>query len=300
MKRGNQSTIVKEWLKECDENGVKPWEYDFKLDSVVPKRQHIAHRFLEETNPIKRILDWYVTGDETIETETTPIAKAIYSILWGIDRVALDNKLLDMDVMNSFWTMYKLNIELHYNDIYAKHIKNGVNAVEINKLKEKFYEYETVNTLFESFAAKTHTIGNFIVEHKGFNRGRYNNDFWDLALFFIKTYSELQDETAWKKKVGKFFLEPYVDENYDIVELYDGHFSGNTKPNKNSGADTTLQTQQFLDRVNINIEQRGKRMIKQLCENEQINGTHYEFYSELKDLNVPEFSTDLWSRVATV
>lgn len=299
MDKEEQISLVKQWLKECDEKGVKPWEYDFKLESVKKSYKGDSPQFKKETNAIKRIFDWYLDDEITTETETTHLAKAIYCLLWEIEGSTIFGtvKLLDMDVMNSFWTMYSNTIYLKYGVTYTKRKRRKINVSDIDKLKENFGKYKVVNELFEPFAELTHTIGNFVIEHKGFNVGRHNDDFWDLALRFVKAYADIDEKNSWKKKVNKLFFESFVNEDYEIAELYDGHLCPSTKikPNVQS-KESDKQAEQFVHQVCLSIEERGKYMIKKLCENEQIKGIEYSFYSELMRMTVPRFANELWKK----
>lgn len=81
-------------------------------------------------------------------------------------------------------------------------------------------------------------------------------DYWDLTLQSF--YDFLLPLGAWESFVEKYYLHSFLDENMKPVELWDGHFSGYVKMNKES------QIEQFLFRVNRSIAERGIYMKKKL------------------------------------
>lgn len=103
--------IIKRWFEECERKKISPWKYDFKLELQTKEKEYFQE-IIDESNAIKRIFVWYLSPVQaTSETETTQLAKTIYSILWNLDTSVL-NRSFDMDVMNSFWTTYRLGASI--------------------------------------------------------------------------------------------------------------------------------------------------------------------------------------------
>ncbi|NSW23507.1 hypothetical protein HRH58_13815, partial [Enterococcus faecalis] len=268
--------IIKRWFEECERKKISPWKYDFKLE-LQTKEKKFFQEIMDESNAIKRIFAWYLSPVQaTSETETTQLAKTIYSILWNLD-ISVLNRSFDMDVMNSFWTTYKFAILKKYKASYNKWQDNRINLSAIYELDKKYYDYIEINNLFKAFANYTHTIGNFIIESKGFNRGRKNDDYWDLGLIIVKDNLDVLENGLWKKYVKKFYLQPFVREDYSVAELWQNHLiSEYTKPCAENNEETIELIKEFLDRVCPSIEERGKFIVKTLCE--KLNLTNYTFY----------------------
>ncbi|HHJ6938319.1 TPA: hypothetical protein ACQMT0_001916, partial [Streptococcus pyogenes] len=69
---------------------------------------------------------------------------------------------------------------------------------------------------FEAFAKLTHTIGNFTVLPHWMNTGRYNfsKDYWDITMLSLQEWLTDLSPKAWKKFIDTYYLQPYVDNNY--------------------------------------------------------------------------------------
>ncbi|WP_142959200.1 hypothetical protein [Enterococcus faecalis] len=285
--------IIKRWFEECERKKISPWKYDFKLE-LQTKEKESFQEIIDESNAIKRIFVWYLSPVQaTSETETTQLAKTIYSILWNLDTSVL-NRSFDMDVMNSFWTTYRFAIFKKYNASYNKWQDNIINLSAIYELDKKYYDYIEINNLFETFANYTHTIGNFIIESKGFNMGRKNDDYWDLGLSIIKDNLDVLETGLWKKYVKKFYLQPFVRGDYRVAELWQNHLiSEYTKPCAKNNEETIELIKEFLGIVCPSIEERGKFIVKTLCE--KLHLTDYTFYkNDLINLTlVPKYSDEL-------
>lgn len=283
---------IENWFDKCEQNHLLPWEYDFKSELT-----DIDKLIDDEQDPIKRLLVcWQHEDSIKSEVEKTELAISIYSVLWKFD--TSNPKRIDLDVMNSFWTSYKLALKLKYNNSPSKWIEQGLgrrlNYETMEKLIQNYTKYSEVNDLFRNLAKYTHTIGNLIVETKGFNRGRANDDYWDLALLEVKAYFDLINTTIWKDYIDKMYLRPFVSNNYEISELWKDHFL-KSMPVKPKPEDCSLRLiNEFQSRACSSIEERGKFMIKSLCEKTGL--TNYSFYeTQLKDLYpTPKFSNELW------
>lgn len=295
MAKEMQSATIKAWFDECQRRGIAPWNYDFK-EQLTSSDPHAVSRINKELNPLKRLLIFWQEGTRTKlrkpnritldDVESTALAKEIYSILWDIDSV--NTYSFDRDVMNSVWASYKFSINLRYDSSFDK------DFISLTKLIDNYDNYIEVNNSFKKFAAYTHTIGNFIIETKGFNRGRSNNDYWDLALVQIKNYFNLIDKSTWEKYIRRMYLQPFVTSEYKIVGLWDRHLDPSTTVNPaDNGNELSLITQ-FIGHACTSIENRGKAMVKRLCEKQNL--TQYEFYEPKlrKMAKEPAYSSDLW------
>lgn len=155
------------------------------------------------------------------------LADHIYELLWdwsyrkrhSIPEM-LQGKLdarwdrLGSDTVNSFTTTYKRALEIYSQDH---------NAVRDNKYLQKF-------------ATMTHTIGNFTLvpfklypqqdtksfnQHRGANFGPYFvYDYFDLSLKLIK---ENVGDREFKIYIDTFYLNDYVDHEYNIIPLFKRH-----------------------------------------------------------------------------
>lgn len=285
--------VIKLWFEKCEREEISPWKYDFKLELQMKEKQYFK-KIIDEDNPIKRIFAWYLIPlQATSETEKTQLAQIIYSILWNLDTDVLD-KSFDMDVMNSFWITYRFAILKKYNISYNKWAGKQIDISDIKELNEKYNKYSEINKIFEEFAEYTHTIGNFIIESKGFNMGRKNDDYWDLALCIIKDNLDVLETELWEKYVKKFYLQPFVTKEHRVAELWKNHLtSKHTKPDAENIQKIIKLIKEFLNKVCSSIEERGKFIVKTLCEKLEL--TDYTFYkNNLVNLTLlPKFSDEL-------
>lgn len=258
-----------------------PWLWDFK-NELLRDRVHEANDY---DNAIKRIFEWYINdGKYNLgETENTHLAKCIYSVLWDIPMSYLDDsslRLLDIDVMNSFWTIYQHAITLEFSDPGTKWYRGKINKGTFNHLLEKYEDYVEVNEKtdkygdIKKFAQLTHTIGNFTLEPKFWNAGRYKStkDFWDSTLYFLKAMEVIGFN--YKSYVQKFFKQGYCDKSngYEPIPLWEGcNLPRAIKP-------PIDKIEHFISNANRIIEQRGKFMVKRLCE--KLDMQDLTFYSE--------------------
>ncbi|MCW4682261.1 hypothetical protein ON127_13025 [Bacillus pumilus] len=144
---------------------------------------------------------------------------------------------------------------------------------------------------FEKFATATHCIGNFTVLPHWMNSGRYlfSQDYWDVTMYSL--FEFFQPLGCWKQFVERYFLQPYVnnDEEWTVSEFWKGHFDsiGNYNHLK---PQNEQELSEYLHKVNLRIEERGKWMIKKVCE--ELKLQHFTFYDELKDRQI-RFSNEL-------
>lgn len=274
---------IKNWLNHCEIEEIKPWLYDFKNENLV--------KGIQNSNPILRIFEWYINYDEKYqegEIENTELAKAIYCNLWNIDREIIFSArpFVDIDVMNSFWTIYQRAIKIDKNQDLYKWKNKKINEETFQYLINNYDEYLEINNNFEKYSSLTHTIGNFTLEPRGFNMGRQNSDYWDLGMILLQSFFNCLDgEDNWQNFVEKYFLQPYVNNSkeYAVTEFWN-------RKNNYVNPLNSKDVKSFISKANWCIEERGKLMIKKLCEDNNL--THYKFYDlYLKDLKV-KFSDD--------
>ena len=192
---------------------------------------------------------------------------------------------LGCDTMNSFKTTYNRAVK----KIYKKS-----NQTEY----ETEFENADDNPYLQKFACLTHSIGNFTLVpyelsgesfngNRGFknfkNRDENNTlfvwDYWDLSLKLLK--DDLSHE-AFKSYIDTFFLNDYVDEDYNIIPLMQSHekFLKRDKlklPLKKSDNESESdflpksenQLNEYLKNVNCKIKLRGERMVRELEKNLQ-------------------------------
>ena len=260
------SCAVRKWLKKCDDTNIAPWLWDFKNELLINRNNESNN----VDNAIIRIFEWYLNENEYYagETEETYLAKCIYHVLWDIPMEYLSVKLLDVDVMNSFWTTYRHAIKLEYTDPGTKRYSGKINKNTFENLKKNYNDYSAVNEEvvrygdIKKFAQLTHTIGNFTAEPKFWNASRYKStkDFWDSTLVFFYSMERLGFNH--RLYVERYFMHDYCDkdDNYYPKQLWPGHkLPGKFKPGKED-------IEPFITNVNNFIERRGKFMVKRLCE----------------------------------
>lgn len=306
--------MVTNWLKECDEQGILPWEYDFKEEVFIQKSWSPSFN----KNPVKRILekDSNFYGNPVCETEDSMLMQAVYHILWGTyskNVIGEDKGDCDADVMNSFWTIFRNFVfnkcsdffEYEVNGIKYKILPNSIpfnqknqenidllnyykkygaeNGISWEQLILKNYEtpfFEELrnNDNIHDFAKLTHTIGNFTLTPKGFNcsgtpeknlkhknlKHNDGNNTWSEALLNLKELDWAKNKylgcTSWKEYYKKFYMDVYEKEN---AYAY---------------ATTEDSQDEFLQKINTAIEQRGKLMTKRLCD--ELGLTDLFFYKE--------------------
>ncbi|MCY7723374.1 hypothetical protein MWG60_04395, partial [Bacillus pumilus] len=87
------------------------------------------------------------------------------------------------------------------------------------------------------------------------------------------------------------FLQPDVnnDEEWTVSKFWEGHFDsiGNYNQLK---PQNEQELSEYLHKVNLRIEERGKWIIKKVCE--ELKLQHFTFYDELKDRQI-RFSNEM-------
>lgn len=94
------------------------------------------------------------------------------------------------------------------------------------------------------------------------NTGRYNfsKDYWDITMLSLQEWLTNLSPQAWKNFIDTYYLQPYVDNNYQTEVFWETHNYEYIYPKK------TEDFSIFLKRVNERIEERGKFIIKQICD----------------------------------
>ncbi|WP_010651669.1 hypothetical protein [Oceanobacillus massiliensis] len=296
---------VRNWLKYCDNKNIAPWEFDFKQcyleDDIEDKSNlwlELAYKYtnlLSEKNTnfnvtkntganadcdkeafyIYHVLGWQkeindsVRGDSmnSFATTFTPLLlvnKTPFSIennkTWNDDFSGVPNIYTEL----KYWVKNDTvrNIEkFHFNTENLRRIKNGITSTHL--LNE-----------IEQFAQSTHSIGNFTVMLSWMNQGRGSGnvkDYWDLTLKNLQDFLMQFEhgERIWMEFIGKYYLFPFVDNNYTVSELWDNHFEKSVTPS------SIADFEQFYRNVNLLIEERGKWITKILCEKLNLIDLHF-------------------------
>ena len=295
----NPKGTVLRWLKECEEIGIKPWEYDFKYE--IYENSILVEEMKDK--PIELLLETW--KDDKVygyikETEDSDLAQCIYKILWGFHskNASKYKDDVDADVMNSFWYTFKY----YLRSVDQVFVENGFNRdgpikcdkglgddVTRGKFKDK---YEGQFKLWEETLGISKNFWlSFILD---------NIDYF-LYADKLKVASELKKYAALTHTIGNFTLVPkgynsgrggndYWDyalekmKNQDL-SVFDGGFNhyidnfhmsdyikdDEVKPlmdqeklrDKEKAKD---EIESFLKKVNQNIEIRGKKMIEALLQ----------------------------------
>ncbi|WP_367912700.1 hypothetical protein [Bacillus pumilus] len=272
-----EHTWIIEWFQKCEELEIKPWEWDFKQSYIkepIPKDKSSIELILDyKSRKLKEIGICNITKKAGRKADCDKEPFYLYQLLWSTEnepklksQLSLDrHNLLRGETMNSFITTFN-------------HSKK-INSDSHLKLE------------FEKFATSTHCIGNFTVLPHWMNSGRYlfSQDYWDVTMYSL--FEFFQPLGCWKQFVERYFLQPYVnnDEEWTVSEFWKGHFDsiGNYNHLK---PQNEQELSEYLHKVNIRIEERGKWMIKKVCE--ELKLQHFTFYDELKDRQI-RFSNEM-------
>lgn len=318
-KADERETVIK-WLEECDKNPnpIKPWEWDFKncytdslpKDSITALLKYKNGDFKDNTRngeskdttkngESKGTTRFCITGKKGSRADCDKEAIGLYQVL-GWQNSAKD--IIRGETMNSFLTTFKCALALEQSsdcDTQSDKlvIKSGKKLPfsdlydEKKNIKEQPYMafdvVESNKDAFRKFAKLTHTIGNFTVLPHWMNTGRSNlsKDYWDIFLLSLQEWLDLISPTseAWINSIELYYLQPYVNKDYQIEPLWKNHSYGNPLP-------STQDVPIFLKAVNERIEERGKYMIKQICD--RLNRTDFNFYKEIRDMDKIRFSDE--------
>lgn len=293
--KGN--TWIEGWFEKCEELEIKPWEWDFK-------QSYIKEPISKNTSPIRLMLEYKIgklkevgisnnTGKTGSKADCDKEPFRIYNALWGT------GKVIRGETMNSFITTFNhsilkssysveefekigILIDKSLTKQYAKLISNDLN--KFDWIADRMEE-------FKKFATSTHSIGNFTVLPHWMNSGRYlfSQDYWDVTMYSL--FEFFQPLGCWKQFVERYFLQPYVnnDEEWTVSEFWEGHFAGIGNYNQLK-PQNEQELSEYLHKVNIRIGERGKWIIKKVCE--ELKLQHFTFYDELKDRQI-RFSNEL-------
>mgnify|MGYP000845166069 CR=1 FL=1 len=291
-KEDERGKVIK-WLEYCDRTQKEPWLWDFKncYTNSLPEDNIIA--FLQYKNG-----DFTNPNSSCITQKKGSSADCDKEAIWLYKVLGWQNSATDVirgETMNSFLTTFKSAL------VQSSKSKTLPNKLEIKGKKKLPYQYlckkkaymdfEIVrnnSSAFQTFAGLTHTIGNFTVLPHWMNTGRSNlsQDYWDIFLLSLQEWLDLISPTseAWINFIELYYLQPYVNKDYQIEPLWKNH--SYTTPILKEKEDFPI----FLKAVNERIEERGKYMIKQICD--RLNRTDFNFYKEIRDMDKIRFSDE--------
>ncbi len=291
-KEDERGKVIK-WLEYCDTKQIKPWEWDFKNcytdslpeDDIAAFLQYKSGTF---TNPNS----FCITQKSGSKADCDKEAIGLYQVL-GWQNSAKD--IIRGETMNSFLTTFNRAIRQSSNySTLTKTLgidnrkKERYSKLCENQNYQRFKIIENNPTAFQTFAGLTHTIGNFTVLPHWMNTGRSNlsQDYWDIFLLSLQEWLHLISPTseAWINFIELYYLQPYVNKDYQIEPLWKNH--SYTTPILKEKEDFPI----FLKAVNERIEERGKYMIKQICD--RLNRTDFNFYKEIRDMDKIRFSDE--------
>jgi hypothetical protein len=269
---------VIDWLNYCDENNIKPWLWDFKNYSLSPFQNDSITAFLKYKELPK---------NEGIDCDKA--AFYLYNIL-GWQNTTED--IIRGETMNSFITTFNEAIK-DSSDYYTIANRLGKEPRDRHIPYSTLYQNQNYlmfdniqNNLddFQKFATLTHTIGNFTVLPSWMNTGRYyfSRDYWDITLLSLQEWLNILSPDAWTNFVETYYLQPYVNTEYNVELFWEGHDKKILPKKENYPV--------FLKKVNERIEERGKYMIKQICN--KLNKTDFNFYTDLETMDKIKYSNE--------
>ena len=262
---------VIEWLEECDRIQEKPWLWDFKNCYKVPPSKDSEPKDSEPKDLLSKdsitAFLKYKNGGFKDNTSDFNITKNT-----GFNA--------DCDTQSDKPGI-KSGKKLPFSDLYDE---------ERNIEDQPYLAFDVVESnkdAFRDFAKLTHTIGNFTVLPHWMNTARYNfsKDYWDITLLSLQEWLNPTTPTAkaWINFVEMFYLQPYVNKDYQTQLFWESHSYKKLLPDNQ---DFPI----FLKAVNERIEERGKYMIKQICD--RLNRTDFNFYKEIRDMDKIRFSDE--------
>ena len=299
-KADERDTVIK-WLEECDRTKKEPWLWDFKncyIDSL-PEDNITAFLKYKDGEFKDNTSDFNITEKAGIDADCDKEAIELYKVL-GWQNSATD--VIRGETMNSFLTTFNRAIwrSSNYNTLIKElGINNRKDYYSIpdqpnNNNQPQVPNYQRFDIInpnlpaFQTFATLTHTIGNFTVLPHWMNTGRSNlsQDYWDIFLLSLQEWLHLISPTseAWINFIELYYLQPYVNKDYQIEPFWKNH--SYTNPILKKKEDFPI----FLNAVNERIEERGKYMIKQICD--RLNRTDFNFYKEIRDMDKIRFSDE--------
>lgn len=301
---------VIDWLEECDRTQKEPWLWDFKNCYKVPPSKDSEPKDSLSEDSITAFLkykdgefkdntsDFNITEKAGLDADCDKEAIELYKVL-GWQNSATD--VIRGETMNSFLNTFNRAIRKssNYNTLIKElGINNRKDYYSIpdqpnNNDQPQVPNYQRFDIInpnlpaFQTFATLTHTIGNFTVLPHWMNTGRskLSQDYWDIFLLSLQEWLDLISPTSepWINFIELYYLQPYVNKDYQIEPLWKNHSYGNPLP-------STQDFPIFLKAVNERIEERGKYMIKQICD--RLNRTDFNFYKEIRDMDRIRFSDE--------
>ena len=257
--------MTKEYVLDTLFDNEKPLIYDmkdeFKSLLKITKRDTNIQK-LKKYNKYEAPHD-----KDSIDCDTCELATFVYNkafdFLKGVGRPQRQYKKAPFCIRNH---KYQLVLKTKEKEAVREYYRGDsmTSFKEIYKHSQKFINNELIQEQIEKLAKNYHTIGNMIPVSTGFNVRRaknpkldYNNaffDFWDLAMISIKEYIDTKNDdplnkllkndkdavdnckkwlshfnNGWKDFVDNNYLQPFVDDSYNVIMFWQDHSFDNYK-----------------------------------------------------------------------
>ena len=258
-------------------------------------------------------LNLYTTN---FDCDSTDVVKEVLLELLNpnVDSIRYDKKRgftvnneikLETDTINSFATTFnkfmRSTLESYIEPSWVDNYMKKYNLSKPQEFYRDIYFLENINSWYEQMkdsdkeifnqlkrlSVYAHTIGNFILVPKGYNKERYSEtkDYWDLTLidlkkniskdrnfeWYTKNYHLFDLDTYFKKKTDEYFIE----DNEPIL-LFGNHSLKQKIPR-------VQEIQECANSMELFIRIRGLDILKKLNSKLLNNEVFNNYYQELID-----------------
>ena len=295
---------VEEFLND---KNADPKTYDFSDEGASQKYKDMKgiEKYFTYRAVTQLFVDYFDGCSIKDPDSGSDLLQEIYSLLWdknqcnGIKYCTKAEKIMG-DTLNSVQTTFDEMYKCYEKKEHKK--QRGKNNVSIKYMLTRYFcgieeykdDFSSVCECeeFLDFLKTYHTLGNFMPVPYGCNAPRGTGklkDYWDLTLKCIKEYYKTEESKwaekivgnkykidyanwldsfeSWENFIEKNYLEDFVDDEGEPLELWEGHFK-NWENGKYSAESALPKTQdeckEYFKNAADHIEKRTVRMLEVL------------------------------------